>query len=81
MKERNINIGDRVLKQQEQNKFTPKFEPRSYRVVDKSDTMVTAESENTGKRITRNILFSKEIPETTQITYAKQEEDTDDRDI
>ena len=48
-KERNINIGDRVLvKQQKKNKITPKFEPHPYRVVDKNDTMVTAESEGTG---------------------------------
>ena len=43
--------------------------------------MVRAESENTGKLITRNISFYKEIPDITQIAHAQQEEDANDRDI
>ena len=58
------HIGDRVLvKEEKQNKITPKFQTYPYKVV-------TAESENIGKVITQNISFYKEIPETSKISHA-----------
>ena len=75
-KDRNIMTGDRVLvKQRKINKLTPKFQPHPYTVTDTNGTMITAESEITGKKITRNISFYKEIPKDAEFPIVLKEED------
>ena len=57
-----IDIGQTVLvRQKKENKFTTRFDPRPFKVVRKSGTMVTAYRD--GKYITRNISLFKAFDE------------------
>ncbi|XP_053380302.1 uncharacterized protein K02A2.6-like [Mercenaria mercenaria] len=56
----NLKIGDTVLvKQKEDNKLTPPFDPRPYEIISKKGTMITAKRED--KQITRNSSEFKNV--------------------
>ena len=68
MQTRKIDIGTRVIvKQQKQNKFTPKFLQYPYVVTNLIESMITAFDNETGHAITRNISFFKLIPVTANL--------------
>ena len=62
VKECNIKVGDSVLvKQPRLNKLTTPFNPIRHTVMEKRGSMITAVSDVTDKRITRNTPFFKKI--------------------
>ena len=73
---KDLKTDDLVLvKQRKMNKLTPIFEPHPYRVTEKKGTMVTAQSDITGKSITRNVSHFKRVPEKTEFPMIEEEED------
>ena len=66
-----IQVGDTVfLKQRKKNKFTTKFEPTPYTVLERRGVTIVAE--NQGHKMTRNASFFKKISD-----VAKESEDED----
>ena len=68
-----IKIGDTVLvKQPQNNKRTPAFDPKPYTVVNIKGSMVRAR--RSGHSITRNISFYKRIPQRPLIPSAEDDD-------
>ena len=62
-----ISIGDKVLiRQPKKNKLSTPFSPVRYTVIKRKGSMITAASDATGKEVTRNSLFFKKVPATTE---------------
>ena len=77
-RESNINIGDAVLvRQKKKNKFTTKFDPSPYKVVEIKGTMLTGVRNE--KYITRNISHFKKIEPTMKTPECDSDESDDDQ--
>ena len=75
-KDQHIQPGDRVIvKQNKRNKLTPNFEYQPYEVISTKGTMLTAQSNETGKTKTRNISHFKKISKNSNFPFIKPEEE------
>ena len=77
-RESNINIGDTVLvRQKKKNKFTTKFDPSPYKVVEIKGTVLTGVRNE--KYITRNISHFKKIEPTMKTPECDSDDSDDDQ--
>eukprot|EP00794_Sanderia_malayensis_P019334 gene19334-biopygen16221 len=76
-KERDINVGDTVLVQQEKkHKLMTRFSKTPYHVVERKGTRVIAEN-NENHRITRNVSHFKKIPDVVGLESSEDEHDAE----
>ena len=70
-----LAVGDKVfLKQRKKDKFTSKFKPSPYTVIERKGTKIGAENQR--HQVTRNISFFKKIKNTVRKSEDEEEYNT-----